>query len=57
VTGEDPAAGIVRAAAERAVDLVVVGNKGLTGARRFLTSVPSKVARRAPCHVLLVKTT
>ncbi len=54
VTEEDPAQGIVRAAAERGADLVVVGNKGLTGARRFLASVPSRVARRAPCHVLLV---
>jgi nucleotide-binding universal stress UspA family protein len=57
VTDQDPAEGIVRIAAERAVDLVVVGNRGLTGPRRFLSSVPSKVARRAPCHVLLVKTT
>lgn len=57
VTTGDPAEGIVRAAADRGADLVVVGNKGLTGARRFLASVPSRVARRAPCHVLLVKTT
>jgi nucleotide-binding universal stress UspA family protein len=57
VTEGDPAEGIMRAAAERGADLVVVGNKGLTGARRFLASVPSRVARRAPCHVLLVKTT
>jgi nucleotide-binding universal stress UspA family protein len=57
VTGEDPADGILRIAAEWSADLVVVGNRGLTGARRFLASVPSRVARRAPCHVLLVKTT
>jgi nucleotide-binding universal stress UspA family protein len=57
VTDQDPADGIVRTAADREVDLVVMGNRGLTGARRFLSSVPSKVARRAPCHVLLVKTT
>jgi nucleotide-binding universal stress UspA family protein len=57
VTDQDPAAGIVEAAVDRGVDLVVMGNRGLTGARRFLSSVPSKVARRAPCHVLLVKTT
>jgi nucleotide-binding universal stress UspA family protein len=57
VTEGDPAAGIVRAATERRADLIVVGNKGLTGMRRFLTSVPSRVARHAPCHVLLVKTT
>jgi len=55
-TGE-AADALVGLARQEGADLVVVGNKGLTGARRFLTSVPSKVARRAPCHVLLVKTT
>jgi nucleotide-binding universal stress UspA family protein len=57
ISGEDPADGLVRLGAERGAELIVVGNKGLVGARRFLTSVPSRVARRAPCHVLLVKTT
>lgn len=57
VTGEEPAEGLVRAAADREADLVVIGNKGIPGARRFLSSVPSRVARRATCHVLLVKTT
>ncbi len=57
VTEGDAAEGIVRTAAERSADLLVLGNKGLTGARRFMASVPSRVARRAPCHVLLVKTT
>jgi nucleotide-binding universal stress UspA family protein len=57
ITGGDPAEGILRAAEERSANLVVVGNVGLTGARRFLASVPSRVARRSPCHVLLVKTT
>jgi nucleotide-binding universal stress UspA family protein len=57
VTEDEPAAGLVRAASDRGADLIVIGNKGLVGARRFLTSVPSRVARAAPCHVLLVKTT
>jgi nucleotide-binding universal stress UspA family protein len=57
VTEEEPAAGLVRAAAERGADLIVIGNKGIVGARRFLSSVPSRVARAAGCHVLLVKTT
>jgi nucleotide-binding universal stress UspA family protein len=57
VTGEEAAGALVRMAQDRAADLIVVGNKGLVGARRFLTSVPSRVARRAGCHVLLVKTT
>jgi nucleotide-binding universal stress UspA family protein len=57
ISGEDPGEGLVRLCAERGAELIVVGNKGLVGARRFLNSVPSRVARRAPCHVLLVKTT
>jgi nucleotide-binding universal stress UspA family protein len=57
ITDEEPAEGLVRTAAEREADLIVIGNKGLVGARRFLSSVPSRVARSASCHVLLVKTT
>jgi nucleotide-binding universal stress UspA family protein len=56
VAGE-PGARIVEVAGEERCDLVVVGNKGMTGSRRFLASVPSRVARHSPCHVLLVKTT
>ena len=56
VEGE-PAAEILAAAKEEDADLIVVGNKGMTGLRRFLASVPSHVARDASCHVLLVKTT
>ena len=37
-------------------DLIVVGNRGMTGARRFLGSVPNSVAHRAPCSVLIVHT-
>ncbi|MGH2686706.1 MAG: universal stress protein, partial [Actinomycetota bacterium] len=57
VTEGDPAAGIVEAARQRDVDVIVVGNRGMMGARRFVASVPSKVLRQTPCHVLLVKTT
>ena len=39
-------------------DLIVVGNKGMTGAKRFLLgSVPNKVSHHAPCSVLIVRTT
>jgi Rieske Fe-S protein len=38
-------------------DLVVVGNKGMTGARRvLLTSVPNVVSHTAPADVLIVRT-
>ena len=38
------------------VQLVVVGNKGMAGVRRFLGSVPNKVAHEVPSDVLIVKT-
>jgi len=37
-------------------DLVVVGNKGMHGARRFLGSVPNSLSHSANCAVLVVKT-
>lgn len=37
-------------------DLIVVGSKGMHGARRFLGSVPNSVAHGAQCAVLIVKT-
>lgn len=54
----DPASVILAAAEEQGADLVVVGNKGMQGARRFfLSSVPNKVVHHAGCAVLVVKTT
>ncbi|HEX8977580.1 MAG TPA: universal stress protein [Solirubrobacteraceae bacterium] len=48
---------ILDVAEERAGDLIVVGNKGMTGATRFLLgSVPNKVSHHAPCSVLIVRT-
>jgi nucleotide-binding universal stress UspA family protein len=37
-------------------DLLVVGNKGMQGGRRFLGSVPNTVSHHAPCSVLIVDT-
>ena len=54
----DPANAIIRVAREVGADLVVVGNKGMRGAKRFLLgSIPNKVAHSAPCAVLIIKTT
>jgi nucleotide-binding universal stress UspA family protein len=54
----DPADAILDVAEERDADLIVVGNKGMTGARRFLLgSVPNKVSHHAPCSVLIIRTT
>jgi nucleotide-binding universal stress UspA family protein len=38
-------------------DLLVLGNRGMTGARRFvLGSVPNKVSHHCPCSLLIVDT-
>ncbi|MGA8219002.1 MAG: universal stress protein [Solirubrobacterales bacterium] len=54
----EPADAILDVAEENDADLVLVGNKGMTGARRFLLgSVPNKISHHAPCDVWIVKTT
>ena len=54
----DPAEAILNVAEETEADLIVVGNKGMTGARRFLLgSVPNNVSHHAPCSVIIVRTT
>ena len=54
----DPADAILDVAEEQKADLIVVGNKGMTGAKRFLLgSVPNKVSHHAPCAVLIIRTT
>jgi nucleotide-binding universal stress UspA family protein len=54
----DPADAILDVAEEVGADLIIVGNKGMTGAKRFLLgSVPNKVSHHAPCSVCIVRTT
>jgi nucleotide-binding universal stress UspA family protein len=54
----DPAEAILKVAEETKADLIVVGNKGMTGARRFiLGSVPNNISHHAPCSVIIVRTT
>jgi len=59
VGGDARAGERLRAAAEeREADLIIVGNKGMTGAKRFLLgSVPNKISHHAPCSVLIIRTT
>ena len=53
----DPADAILDVAEEKDADLIVVGNKGMTGAKRFLLgSVPNKVSHHAPCSVRIIRT-
>ena len=54
----DPADAILDVAEEKRADLIVVGNKGMTGAKRFLLgSVPNKIPHHAPCSVMIIRTT
>jgi len=52
----DAAEAILSVAEEAGADLIVVGNKGMTGARRLLGSVPNKISHNAPCGVYIVRT-
>jgi nucleotide-binding universal stress UspA family protein len=54
----DAADQICEVAERENIDLIVVGNKGMTGAKRFLLgSVPNQVSHHSPCDVFIVKTT
>jgi nucleotide-binding universal stress UspA family protein len=57
VLAGDPATALVEEAAQ-GYDLLVVGNKGMAGASRFLLgSVPNKVSHHSPVALLIVRTT
>jgi nucleotide-binding universal stress UspA family protein len=51
----DPADILCQHAGEQSADVLVIGNKGMQ--RRILGSVPNSVAHKAPCSVVVVKTT
>jgi nucleotide-binding universal stress UspA family protein len=53
----DPADALINVADREQAELIVVGNKGMKGARRVLGSVPNSVAHRANCSVLILPTT
>jgi nucleotide-binding universal stress UspA family protein len=44
------------AAGAASADMIVVGNRGMSGAKRMLGSVPNKVSHHATCEVLIVPT-
>jgi nucleotide-binding universal stress UspA family protein len=52
----DAADSLIAAAKEHDADLIVLGSRGMRGARRVLGSVPNKVSHHAPCDVLIVQT-
>lgn len=48
---------LIHVAEREDADLIVVGNRGMSGPTRFLLgSVPNKISHNAPCDVLIVKT-
>ena len=52
-----PADVLISVAESVGADLIVVGSKGMKGARRLIGSVPNSVAHRSACHVIIAKTT
>jgi len=53
----DPCDALISVAEQVHADLLVVGNRGMTGMKRFvLGSVPNKISHHAPCSVLIVDT-
>src|SRR6266700_2585096 len=57
VVDADPARGIVEGAHEAGVDVLVVGNLGMSGRKEFLLgNVPNRVSHNARCTVVIVNT-
>jgi nucleotide-binding universal stress UspA family protein len=52
----EPADALMQIADEHAAQMIIVGNRGMTGARRVLGSVPNRVSHHARCDVLIVAT-
>ena len=52
----EAAAAILEVAEEQGADLIVVGNRGMQGAQRFLLgSVPDKISHHATCSVMIIR--
>jgi nucleotide-binding universal stress UspA family protein len=55
--GGDAAEALLQVARDTRSDLLVVGNRGMTGVRRFvLGSVPNKLSHHCPTNLLIVDT-
>ncbi len=52
----DPAEALMTVAEDVRADLLVVGNRGMTGARRVLGSVPNTLSHHCPASLLIVDT-
>ncbi len=57
VIDADPASAIVRTAEQKAVDVLVVGNFGMAGRKKFLLgNIPNRISHSAHCTVIIVNT-
>ena len=55
--GSDIVDALLRTAEAVDADLIVVGNRGMSGVSRFvLGSIPNKLAHHCPCSLLIVNT-
>jgi nucleotide-binding universal stress UspA family protein len=53
----EPADALIKVAEAVQADLLVVGNRGMSGVRRFMVgSVPNRVSHHSPCSLLIVDT-
>lgn len=59
VVDREPVSALIGTAEDGGYDLVVVGNKGMTGVTRFLKigAVPNKLSHHLPTSLLVVRTT
>jgi nucleotide-binding universal stress UspA family protein len=53
---EDPAEALLKVAGNVDATMIVVGSRGMHGARRMLGSVPNEVSHKARCNVVIVST-
>ena len=56
VCAGDPSDALMGVAADTDAQMIVVGNRGMVGARRVLGSVPNRISHHAECCVLIVHT-
>jgi nucleotide-binding universal stress UspA family protein len=57
VMRSDPSYALIAVAGEVGADLIVVGNRGMSGMQRLLLgSVANRISHHSPCTVLIVRT-
>jgi nucleotide-binding universal stress UspA family protein len=57
LSNQEAGRALVAIADEQRAQMIVVGNRGMTGAKRVLGSVPNHVSHHAHCDVVIVRTT